>query len=124
MRIYLRLVIIYVKAYICNMRDLTLFYAALSDPTRLRLLSLMKHKEICVCYLQEVLQTNQPKISRHLAYLKRAGLVEARRDGKWSHYRLKKLNADLDKILSQTLISLSSESQITKDARRLKQVGC
>jgi ArsR family transcriptional regulator len=106
------------------MRDLTLFYAALSDPTRLRLLSLMKNREVCVCYLQEVLQTNQPKISRHLAYLKRAGLVEARRDGKWSHYRLKKLNGDLDKILSQTLTRLGREAQIAKDARRLEQVGC
>lgn len=106
------------------MRDLTLFYAALSDPTRLRLLSLMKNREVCVCYLQEVLQTNQPKISRHLAYLKRAGLVEARRDGRWSHYRLKRLNGDLDKILSQTLTRLGREAQIAKDARRLKQVGC
>lgn len=106
------------------MRDLALFHAALSDPTRLRLLSLMRDREICVCYLQEVLQTNQPKISRHLAYLKRAGLVEARRDGKWSHYRLKKLNGDLGKILSQTLTGLGREAQIIKDARRLKQVYC
>jgi ArsR family transcriptional regulator, arsenate/arsenite/antimonite-responsive transcriptional repressor len=124
MRMYVRLVFIYVKAYMFVMRDLTLFYAALSDPTRLRLLSLMKNREVCVCYLQEVLQTNQPKISRHLAYLKRAGLVEARRDGKWSHYRLKKLNGDLDKILSQTLTRLGREAQIAKDARRLEQVGC
>ncbi len=124
MRMYVRLVFIYVKAYMSFMRDLTLFYAALSDPTRLRLLSLMKNREVCVCYLQEVLQTNQPKISRHLAYLKRAGLVEARRDGRWSHYRLKKLNGDLDKILSQTLTRLGREAQIAKDARRLEQVGC
>ena len=121
---YLRLVFVYVNAYMYFVRDLTLFYAALSDPTRLRLLSLMRNGEVCVCYLQEVLQTNQPKISRHLAYLKRAGLVEARRDGKWSHYRLKKMNGDLGKILSQTLIGLGHEAQIIKDARRLKQVGC
>lgn len=124
MRMYPGLVFIYVKAYMYFVRDLTLFYAALSDPTRLRLLSLMRDREICVCYLQEVLQTNQPKISRHLAYLKRAGLVEVRRDGKWSHYRLKKLNGDLGKILTQTLKGLGHEAQIVKDARRLKQVGC
>ncbi len=105
-------------------RDLTLFYAALSDPTRLRLLSLMKDKEICVCYLQEVLKTNQPKISRHLAYLKKAGLVEARRDGKWTHYHLKKQDGDMQKILSQTLVRLGRETQITKDSQRLKQVAC
>jgi ArsR family transcriptional regulator, arsenate/arsenite/antimonite-responsive transcriptional repressor len=106
------------------MRDLALFFAALSDPTRLRLLSLMKRREICVCYLQEVLGTNQPKISRHLAYLKRAGLVEARRDGKWAHYRLKKLDGEMQKILSQTLVRLGLETQIKKDAQRLKIVGC
>ena len=106
------------------MRDLALFYAALSDPTRLRLLNLMKNREICVCYLQEVLKTNQPKISRHLAYLKKAGLVEARRDGKWAHYRLKKTDGNLDKILSQTLDRLGREAQIRKDSVRLKQVGC
>jgi ArsR family transcriptional regulator, arsenate/arsenite/antimonite-responsive transcriptional repressor len=106
------------------MRDLALFFAALSDPTRLRLLKLMNQKEICVCYLQEVLKTNQPKISRHLAYLRKAGLVEARRDGKWSHYRLKKMDADLQKILSQTLSRLERETQIVKDNQRLKRVSC
>lgn len=106
------------------MRDLTLFFAALSDPTRLRLLSLMKDREVCVCYLQEVLKTNQPKISRHLAYLKKADLVEARRDGKWSHYRLKKQDAVLQKILSQTFLRLGHEDLIRKDSERLKCVGC
>jgi ArsR family transcriptional regulator len=105
-------------------RDLALFHAALSDPTRMRLLSLMKDREVCVCYLQAVLKTNQPKISRHLAYLKRAGLVEARRDGKWAHYRLKKQNNGLGKILSQTLIRLQRESQIASDLKQLERVGC
>lgn len=118
------LVFISVNTYMFGVRDLTLFYAALSDQTRLRLLSLMKHKEICVCYLQAVLKTNQPKISRHLAYLRKAGLVEARRDGKWTHYRLKKLDRDLEKILSQTLVRLGRETQVAKDSQRLKQVTC
>lgn len=106
------------------MHDLTVFFAALSDPTRLRLLSLMKDREICVCYLQEVLNTNQPKISRHLAYLKRAGLVEARRDGKWTHYRLKKQDGDVQKILSQSLLRLRRESQIATDFQKLQSVCC
>ncbi|HEX3624471.1 MAG TPA: metalloregulator ArsR/SmtB family transcription factor [Verrucomicrobiae bacterium] len=106
------------------MRDLASFFAALSDETRLRLLSLIKDREVCVCYLQDVLKTNQPKISRHLAYLKRAGLVEARRDGKWTHYRLKKLDGDRRRILSQTLVRLEREAQIGKDAQRLKHVCC
>jgi ArsR family transcriptional regulator len=118
------LAITYVKAYVLFMRGLTLFYAALSDQTRLRLLNLMKDREICVCYLQEVLKTNQPKISRHLAYLKKAGLVEARRDGKWTHYRLARQDGELKKILFQTLLCLGREGQIIKDSQRLKSVNC
>lgn len=106
------------------MRNLPLFHAALADENRLRLLCLIQGGEICVCYLQEVLQTNQPKISRHLAYLKRAGLVEARRDGKWMHYRLKKLKPGFEKILADTLAHLEKEPQIKKDAQRLKQIRC
>jgi len=107
-----------------GMRDLSLFFAALADENRLRLLYLMKEGEICVCYLQGVLQTNQPKISRHLAYLKRAGLVEARRDGKWMHYHLKKLESSQEKVLSETFERLEKEAPIKKDAQRLKQIQC
>jgi ArsR family transcriptional regulator len=106
------------------MRGLPLFFAALADENRLRLLYLMKEGEICVCYLQGVLQANQPKISRHLAYLKRAGLVEARRDGKWMHYCLKKLESSQEKVLFETLRRLEMEPAIQKDAQRLKQIQC
>jgi ArsR family transcriptional regulator len=104
------------------MRDLVIFHAALADANRLRLIHLLKNEEICVCHLQDVLQTNQPKISRHLAYLKRAGLVEARRDGKWMHYSLKKLNANKQKILKETLASLGNEAQIKQDQSRAKRI--
>src|ERR1700722_1500365 len=107
-----------------RMRDFPLFFAALSDENRLRPLYLMKEGEICVCYLQGVLQTNQPKISRHLAYLKRAGLVEARRDGKWMHYRLKTLETSQENILSEILNGLEKQIPIKKDAQRLKQIQC
>ena len=106
------------------MRDLPLFFAALADENRLRLLYLMKEGEICVCYLQGVLQASQPKISRHLAYLKRAGLVEARRDGKWMHYRLKKRESSQAKVLLETMFRLEKEASIKKDAKRLKQIQC
>jgi ArsR family transcriptional regulator, arsenate/arsenite/antimonite-responsive transcriptional repressor len=106
------------------MRNRVLFYAALADESRLRLIHLMKGGEICVCHLQGVLQTNQPKISRHLAYLRKAGLVKARRDGKWTHYRLKKPGGNFEKILSNALICLRSEPQIKKDLQRLKQITC
>jgi ArsR family transcriptional regulator len=106
------------------MQNYSAFFAALADDSRLRLLHLLKDGELCVCYLQEVLQTNQPKISRHLAYLKRTGLVEARRDGKWMHYRLKTLRPDLKKILSDTLKHLEKQPQIKSDSKRLQRVIC
>jgi len=106
------------------MLNFATFFAALSDPTRLRLLHLMKDGEICVCFLQGVLKTNQPKISRHLAYLRNAGLVEARQDGKWMHYSLKKLENDLQQILSETLKRVSKEPQVGKDIKRLKEIQC
>ena len=67
---------------------LTSVYAALADPTRLRILSLLGEDEICVCHLHASLDVPQPTASRHLAYLRKSGLVEARRDGIWMHYRL------------------------------------
>jgi ArsR family transcriptional regulator len=106
------------------MRELALFYAALSDETRLRLLCLMRGREVCVCHLQGVLGTNQPKISRHLAYLRKAGLVEMRRDGKWRHYRLKKIDGDLEAILSRTLAHLEQQPRIKKDSDRLGRATC
>ena len=68
--------------------DLALLFAALADRTRLRLLNLMNGREVCVCYFVEILGQSQPKISRHLAYLRRAGIVAARREGKWMHYKI------------------------------------
>lgn len=64
-------------------------FKACADQTRLRILNMLASEgEICVCHLVDVLQTNQPKVSRHLAYLKRVGLVADRKDGLWVHYRL------------------------------------
>ena len=70
--------------------DLPRLFAALADRTRLRLLNLMNGREVCVCYFVEILKQGQPKISRHLAYLRRAGIIEARREGKWMHYRIER----------------------------------
>ena len=68
--------------------NIELLFKALADPTRLRLIQLLGDEEVCVCSFVETLKTNQPKVSRHLAYLRRAGLVTTRREGKWIHYRL------------------------------------
>ena len=100
-------------------------FRALGDSTRLRLLHLMNGREICVCYLVEVLNVPQPKISRHLAYLRRAGLVLARRDGKWMHYRLASpSNRHAADILSTTLESISREPRMQDDLQRLNSACC
>ena len=68
--------------------NIELLFKALADPTRLRLIKLLGDDEVPVCSCVKVLNTHQSKISRHLAYLRRAGLVSGRREGKWIHYRL------------------------------------
>jgi ArsR family transcriptional regulator, arsenate/arsenite/antimonite-responsive transcriptional repressor len=105
--------------------DLALLFAALSDRTRLRLLNLMDGREVCVCYLVEILEQSQPKISRHLAYLRRAGLVEARRDGKWMHYRVSiPEHAGAAKILRETLVAMRDEKPMQADLARLSTACC
>ncbi len=102
-----------------------LFFKALGDKTRLRLLNLMGEQEICVCYLVEILEQGQPKISRHLAYLRRAGVVEARRDGKWMHYRIvMPPDTGAAQILRQTLAWLQEERSMQADRSRLSKACC
>lgn len=105
--------------------DAELFFSALADRTRLRLLNLMRGGEVCVCFLADTLQTNDPKISRHLSYLKRADLVTARRDGKWMHYRINvPVHKPAREILSSLLESFKDDSQMTADQKRLLNVCC
>lgn|ERR1700722_924936 len=105
--------------------DLVRLLAALADPTRLRLLNLMDGREVCVCYFVEILKQGQPKISRHLAYLRRAGIVEARRDGKWMHYRIEPpSDAGAASILEATLASFNSNKEMQADLARLSQACC
>ena len=120
MRIYHRIVEPSAKPY-----NLALFFAALSDPTRLRLLNLMNGREVCVCYFVEILGQGQPKISRHLAYLRKAGIVAARREGKWMHYRIVSPAHDgASKLLSETLDVLRGQKQMQADAARLDKACC
>lgn len=105
--------------------DIELFFQALGDNTRLRLLNLMGNQEICVCYLVEVLVQPQPKISRHLAYLRRAGIIAARREGKWMHYRIvMPSNIGAAQVLQQTLAWLKEERAMQLDRERLVKACC
>jgi ArsR family transcriptional regulator len=100
-------------------------FAALADPTRLRLLNLMAGREVCVCYFVEILRQGQPKISRHLAYLRNAGLVAARREGKWMHYRMTPPeDAGAASILKATLDSLRADRQMQADRAKLERACC
>jgi ArsR family transcriptional regulator len=100
-------------------------FRALADSTRLRLLNLMNGREVCVCYFVEILKTSQPKISRHLAYLRRAGIVAARRDGKWMHYRLVPPPSHAgEKILEQALHAVGQDKRFKADRERLKLACC
>ena len=100
-------------------------FAALADTTRLRLLNLMAGREVCVCYFVEILRQGQPKISRHLAYLRNAGLVSARREGKWMHYRITPpADPAAAAILDATLASLRSDKQMEADAAKLDRACC
>jgi ArsR family transcriptional regulator len=105
--------------------DLARFFQALGDHTRLRLLNLMGDREICVCYFVEVLDSPQPKISRHLAYLRSAGIVAARREGKWMHYRIvMPPHAGAAQVLKQTLETLREERAMQADSARLARACC
>jgi len=105
--------------------DLARLFATLADRTRLRLLNLMNGKEVCVCYFVEILGQSQPKISRHLAYLRRAGIVTARREGKWMHYKIvEPANAGASRILHETLAVIGQERSMQADLARLGKACC
>ena len=105
--------------------DIERFFQALGDNTRLRLLNLMGDQEICVCYFVEILGDPQPKISRHLAYLRSAGIVEARREGKWMHYRIvMPPHIGASQVLRQTLAWLKDEKPMQADKARLTKACC
>ena len=101
-------------------------FKALADATRLRILGLLLTGEVCVCDIHESLKIPQPKASRHLAYLRRSGLVETRREGLWVHYRLGTL-ADpvLAAIGDAVRHALTHIEAVNRDGERLrKRTGC
>lgn len=105
--------------------DKELFFRALADRTRLRLLNLIGKDEVCVCFFVEILKTNQPKISRHLAYLRRAGIVDARREGQWMHYRIiEPADVAAARVLKDTMSWLANDQEMQRDRQRLVKICC
>jgi ArsR family transcriptional regulator len=105
--------------------DLELFFSALADRTRLRLLNLLRDGEVCVCFFAGTLETNNPKISRHLSYLKRASLVAGRRDGKWMHYKLQRpTDRYAGELFDATMKLLEHDAEMRKDREQLVKFCC
>jgi ArsR family transcriptional regulator len=98
---------------------------ALADRTRLRVLNLLRRGELCVCYFVEILDETQPKISRHLAYLRRSGLVKARREGKWIHYSLATpKDTAVAKVFESALDAVVDDKQMQRDVTALTRACC
>jgi ArsR family transcriptional regulator len=98
-------------------------FRALGDDTRLRILALLAAGEICVCHIHGALGLPQPTVSRHLASLRRAGLVATRKDGLWVHYRLAvPSQPQLAGVMRATFEALSVAPTVTVDRRRLSGV--
>ena len=121
----------YTCVRICNAMALSenaataFLFKTLSDPTRLRLLNLLASGETCVCELTDTLRVVQPKVSRHLAHLKCAGLVEARRDGKWMHYRWAQHGDPLVRhVLAGLREWMARDHRMSGERRRRDQVCC
>ena len=105
--------------------DRELFFRALADATRLRIINLLGDQEVCVCFFVEILKTNQPKISRHLAYLRRAGIVSARREGIWMHYRIATpSDQNAAKVLTDVREWLAADPLMQQDRKRLDNICC
>ncbi len=98
-------------------------FAALADPTRLRIIGLLTNGEVCVCDLYEALQMPQPKVSRHLAYLRRAGLVSTNKRGLWVYYRLAEDEAT-GTVLTAVRDALGSSKAVQRDVARLRKRCC
>jgi ArsR family transcriptional regulator len=100
-------------------------FKALADPTRIRILGLLTRGEICVCHIHESLRLPQSLVSRHLAYLRRSGLVETRKEGLWVHYRLARRDNVMQAMLDAVYHCVGHLSTVAKDAKRLeKKTGC
>ena len=101
-------------------------FKALADATRLRILGLLLTGEVCVCDIHESLKIPQPKASRHLAYLRRSGLVETRREGLWIHYRLGTFDDPVLAAIGDAVRhALTHVQTVQRDGERLqKRTGC
>ncbi len=97
-------------------------FKALADSTRLRILALLGSDEVCVCHIHDSLGLPQPTVSRHLAYLRRAGLVATRRDGVWMHYQLSAaLDPSVKAVVKTALDALARVPTAAQDRKQFRR---
>src|SRR5947207_14207624 len=105
-----------------SLTELEALFKALADTTRLRIMNLLLAGEVCVCDIHDTLGIPQPKASRHLAYLRAAGLVDARKEGQWVHYRLSDSGDPIVGVIRQAVVhALGHVDALRQDARRFAQ---
>lgn len=103
-----------------DVRPVSRLFKALGDDTRLRIVALLAHGELCVCHIQEALRLSQPNVSRHLAILRSAGIVEDRRDGNWVHYRLSSQDdPHCERQLRELVRGFANRDVLRRDVERL-----
>ncbi len=109
-----------------QLSEMETLFKALADATRLRMLGLLLAGDVCVCHIHQSLRIPQSKASRHLAYLRRSGLVDSRRDGLWVHYRLARLSSPvLEAIADAVRHALTHVDVVRRDGERLeRKTGC
>lgn len=111
---------LHMSAPLLEVRPVARLFRALADETRLRIVALLSHGELCVCHLEEALRLSQPKVSRHLATLRAAGVVEDRRDGTWVYYRLvRQPDTDCERQLRGLVRAFGKRASLGRDLARL-----
>ena len=106
-----------------DVRPVSRLFKALGDETRLRIVALLSHGELCVCHLHEALGLSQPNVSRQLAVLRAAGILEDRREGKWVFYRLRpQQDPDCGRQLRALVRAFSKRGVLRGDVARLVKI--
>jgi ArsR family transcriptional regulator len=97
-------------------------FKALAYKTRLRIMALLGNNEVCVCHIHDSLGVPQPTVSRHLAYLRRAGLVDTRRDGVWMHYQVaRSLNPSVQTVLNAAVDAVTKAPATAQDRKQFQR---
>jgi ArsR family transcriptional regulator len=105
-----------------DLRPLSRLFRALGDETRLRIVALLAHGELCVCHVEQALDLTQPNASRQLGILKTAGIVDSRRDGSWAYYRIVEQEHEaVGRVLAVLTESLAAKRALHSDLARLRR---